>query len=383
MSARATRARATSASATSARATSARATSARADRLGERLPDNGIDVLLVTNGVNVRYLTGYTGSNGVALVGSDTRVFVTDFRYVEQAAEEVDASFDRRRSPQHLLEGVEDALPAGEFRLGFEADHVSVSEHARLRELLPERIELVATTGLVEDLRAVKEPGELASIRAATELADEAFAVLIAGGLVGRSERDLALELEYELRRRGAQRPSFEPIVAAGPHGALPHARPRDTEVKSGELVVIDWGAQLDDGYCSDCTRTVAAGPVNDAAREVYELVLDAQLAALEDVKAGAAGREVDAVARSAIHAAGHGEQFGHGLGHGVGLEVHEAPRLAQRSEAVLVAGNVVTVEPGVYIPSEFGVRIEDLVVVTDDGCEILTSLPKDLIVTD
>ena len=362
---------------------SSRATSGRADRLIERLPDAGVDVLLVTNRINLRYLTGYTGSNGIALVGPETRVFVTDFRYVEQAAEEVDGSFDRRRSPQHLIEGVEDGLPEGEFRLGFEAAHVSVSEHTRLRELLPERIELVATTGLVEDLRAIKDPGELAAIRAAAELADESFAVLIAGGFIGRTERDLATRLEYEMRARGAQRPSFDPIVAAGPHGALPHARPRDTQIRSGELVVIDWGAQLDDGYCSDCTRTVAAGRVNDEAREVYELVLDAQLAALEDVKAGAAGREVDGVARSAIQAAGHGEHFGHGLGHGVGLEVHEAPRLGQRSESVLVAGNVVTVEPGIYMPGEFGVRIEDLVVVTDDGREILTSVSKALTVVD
>ena len=361
----------------------ARATSGRADRLTERLPGAGVDVLLVTNRINVRYLTGYTGSNGIALVGPETRVFVTDFRYVEQAAEEVDASFDRRRSPQHLIEGVEDVSPAGEFRLGFEASHMSVSEHARLRDLLPERIGLVVTTDLVEDLRAFKEPGELAAIRAASELADEAFAVLIAGGFIGRSERDLATRLEYEMRRRGAERPSFDPIVAAGPHGALPHARPGDTPIRSGELVVIDWGAQLDDGYCSDCTRTVAAGQVNDGAREIYGLVLDAQLAAVEAVKAGAAGRAVDAVARSAIQAAGHGEHFGHGLGHGVGLEVHEAPRLAQRSDAVLLAGNVVTVEPGVYLPGELGVRIEDLVVVPDDGCEILTSVSKALTVVD
>jgi len=366
-----------------ARVTSGRATSGRADRLSKRLPDAGVDVVLVTNTVNVRYLTGYTGSNGIAVVGPETRVFVTDFRYVEQAAAEVEQSFDRRRSPQHLIEGLEDALPPGELRLGFEAAHMSVNEHARVRELLPKRIELVATTGLVEDLRAVKDHGELAAIRAATELADEAFAVLIAGGLIGRTERDLATALEFEMRRRGAIRPSFDPIVAAGPHGALPHARPREKQIRSGELVVIDWGAQLEDGYCSDCTRTVASGVVSDVAREVYELVLDAQLAALEDVKAGAAGREVDAVARSAIQAAGHGDQFGHGLGHGVGLEVHEAPRLAQRSESVLAVGNVVTVEPGVYVPGEFGVRIEDLVVVTDDGCEILTSVSKELTVVD
>ena len=353
-----------------------------ADRLTERLPDARIDVLLVTNLINVRYLTGYTGSNGIALVGADVRRFVTDFRYVEQAAEEVDPAFDRRRSAQHLLEGVEAALPAGELRLGFEAAHMSVSEHARLRELLPSRIELVGTSGLVEELRAVKRPEEVAAISAAAALADEAFAELVAGGLTGRTERDLALKLEYEMRRRGAERPSFDPIVAGGAHGALPHARPRDEPLRAGELVVIDWGAELD-GYCSDCTRTLATGRIDAEAAEIYQLVLDAQLGALEEVRPEAVGRDVDSVPRAAITARGHGDQFGHGLGHGVGLEVHEAPRLAQPSEAVLVPGNVVTVEPGIYIPGRFGVRIEDLVVVTDDGCDILTSVSKDLTVVD
>ena len=353
-----------------------------ADRLGERIPDAGIDVLLVTDLVNVRYLTGYTGSNGIALIGPNTRTFVTDFRYVEQAAEEVDASFDRRRSAQHLLEGVEDALGAGELRLGFEAAHMPVSEHAKLRETLPARIELVATTGLVEELRAAKQPEEVAAITAASALADEAFTQLVADGLTRNTERELALKLDFEMRRRGAERPSFDPIVAGGPHGALPHARPRDEPVRPGELVVIDWGAQLD-GYCSDCTRTLATGDLDSEAAEVYQLVLDAQLAGLEEVKPGAVGRDVDSVPRAAITAAGHGEHFGHGLGHGVGLEVHEAPRLAQPSDSVLAPGNVVTVEPGVYIPGRFGVRIEDLVVVTDDGCEILTSVPKHLTVVD
>ena len=356
--------------------------SSAADRLTERLPDAGIDVLLVTNLVNVRYLTGYTGSNGIALVGAATRTFITDFRYVEQAANEVDPTFDRRRSAQRLTEGLEEALPEGELRLGFEAAHMSVSEHAQLRELLPSRIELVATSGLVEELRAVKQPDEVAAIRAAAALADEAFAQLVAGGLTGHTERELALTLEYEMRRRGAEHPSFDPIVAAGAHGALPHARPRDEAVPAGELVVIDWGAQVD-GYCSDCTRTLATGAIGGAAKEIYQLVLDAQLAALDEVKPGAVGRDVDSVPRAAITAGGHGEHFGHGLGHGVGLEVHEAPRLAQPSEAVLAPGNVVTVEPGIYIPGHYGVRIEDLVVVTGDGCDILTSIPKDLTVVD
>ena len=356
--------------------------SSRPDRLAGLLPDAGVDVLLVTGSFNVRYLTGYTGSNGIALIGADTRLFVTDFRYVEQASKEVDPSFERRRSAQDLLESVGEVLAAGELRLGFESAHMSVRAHGRLRERLPDRIELVGVEGLVEGLRAVKEPAEVAAIRAAAALADEAFAELIAGGLTGHTERELATALEFGMRRRGASGPSFEPIVAGGPQGALPHGRPRDEPVRAGELVVVDWGALLD-GYCSDCTRTLATGAIGPEATEVYRLVLDAQLAAVEDVKPGAVGREVDAVARAAITAAGHGEQFGHGLGHGVGLEVHEAPRLAQPSDAVLAPGNVVTVEPGVYIPGRFGVRIEDLVVVTEAGCDILTSISKALTVVD
>ncbi|HKO26036.1 MAG TPA: Xaa-Pro peptidase family protein [Solirubrobacteraceae bacterium] len=356
--------------------------SARADKLAAQLTGAGVDAVLITELVNVRYLTGYTGSNGLALIAPDTRAFVTDFRYVEQAAEEVDRDFDRLKASVDLLEAVTDALPTGELRLGFETAHVSVREHERLRGLLPDRIELIATNGLVEQLRAVKDPGELAAIRAAAALADEAFEQLIAGGLVGRTERDLALELEFDMRRRGAEQPSFSPIVAAGPHGALPHASPRAVEVRRGDMVVIDWGAQLN-GYCSDCTRTVAAGAADDHAREIYQLVLDAQLAGLDAVKAGADGREVDGVARDTIEAAGHGEHFGHGLGHGVGLDVHEAPRLSQRSDSVLEPGNIVTVEPGVYLPGDLGVRIEDLVLVTDDGREIFTALAKELTVVE
>ncbi len=356
--------------------------SARAGRLTERLAPVHVDALLVTDLTNVRYLTGYTGSNGLALIAPDIRAFVTDFRYVEQAAEEVDPGFDRLNASVDLLEGIKDALPEGELRLGFDEAHVSVREHARLRELLPDRIELVGVNGLVEGLRAVKDPAEVAAIQAAATLADEAFEQLIAGGLVGRTERELALELEFDMRRRGAQQPSFPSIVAAGPHGALPHASPRNVEISRGELVVVDWGAQLD-GYCSDCTRTVAAGETTDHGNEIYQLVLDAQLAGLDAVKPGADGREVDGVARDRIEAGGHGEHFGHGLGHGVGLDVHEAPRLSQRSDSVLEPGNIVTIEPGVYLPGELGVRIEDLVLVTDEGRQILTAISKDLTVTD
>ncbi len=353
--------------------------SKRAERLVERLPEIGADAIVVTSLVNVRYLTGYTGSNGVAVVGPSLRLFLTDFRYTEQSAVEVDSTFDRRIATLDLLEGISDALPAGELRLAFEDGHLTVRSHARLRELMPERVELVAAGDPVEELRAVKEPGEIEKIAAAAASADAALQQVMDAGLVGRTEVQVATALERAMRDLGAQRPAFDSIIAAGPHGALPHAQPREVEIGAGELVVVDWGAELD-GYCSDCTRTLATGELSESAREVYELVRRAQLAGVEAVRAGVGGREADSAAREVIAEAGHAEHFGHGLGHGVGLEVHEAPRLSQRSDSVLQDGNVVTVEPGVYLPGQFGVRIEDLAVVTNGGSEILSGLPKELI---
>jgi Xaa-Pro aminopeptidase len=356
--------------------------SARPARVIEALEGRKIDVLLVDALVNVRYLTGFTGSSALALVSPDKLVFVTDFRYVEQAAEQVDAAFERIRAPQELMDAIADVLPPGVLRLGFDDEHLSVRIHQRLLELLPGRIELVPAGGLIEELRAVKDAEEIARIAAAAELADAALSRVLERGIVGLTERQAALSLEGEMRSAGAQRPSFDSIVAAGPHGALPHARPRDVPIQRDQLVVFDWGAEVD-GYCSDCTRTVATGAIGQRATDVYELVLAAQLAGLGAVKAGAGGRAVDGVARAVIEAGGHGKRFGHGLGHGVGAEIHEAPRLSQRSEDELRAGNIVTVEPGVYIPGQFGVRIEDLLAVTDDGAQILTSLPKQLTLVD
>jgi Xaa-Pro aminopeptidase len=353
----------------------------RVDRLVELLPENGLDVLLVTDLINLRYLTGFVGSNGLGLIGPDTRMFATDFRYAAQMAEEVDSSFERRELPRNLFADLEEVLPPGQLRLGYE-NSMPVRIHARLRELLPERVELVMADGLVEGMRAVKEPAEVDRMQAAAELADRALEQLLARGLAGRSEHAAALELELAIRQGGAEHVSFEPIVAAGPHGALPHATPREVEIERGQLVVIDFGARLD-GYCSDCTRTVAVGEPDLDAREIYALVLEAQLAGLAAVRAGAQCRHVDSAARDLIAVAGHGEQFGHGLGHGVGLDIHEDPRVTQVAEGTLVAGNVVTVEPGVYLPGRFGVRIEDLVVVTEDGCRILTGVTKDLLVIE
>lgn len=358
------------------------ATADRADRLAAALADRGLDALVVTDLVNVRYLTGYTGSNGLAVVGAgDLRLFVTDFRYVTQAAQEVDG-FERTIGETDLLASVPPALPRGARRIGFEDHQVPVRTHARLRELLGEGVRLEPAGGLVEELRAVKDADEVARIRAAAELADAALERVLEGGLVGRTERAVALALEHEMQRLGARRASFETIVAHAGHGALPHAQPRDVPIAAGSLVVVDWGAELD-GYCSDCTRTYAAGEPDDEARAIHQLVLDAQLAGLRAVRAGVAAADADRAARDVIAAAGHGDAFGHSLGHGVGLEVHEAPRLSRTSRATLAAGNVVTVEPGVYLPGRLGVRIEDLVAVTDAGGDVLSSLPKPLTVID
>ena len=360
-------------------------TATRAGRLADEVAARDIDLFLVSALVDVRYLTGYTGSNGVAIVGpgpDGLRLFLTDFRYVTQVQRQVGPEWDKRLAAQDLVgPGVAEHLPSragGALRLGFDDAALSLRQYERLREVLADRAELVPAGELVAGLREVKDPGEVDRIRAAAHLADAALTEVLGRGLAGRTERDVAVDIEIELRRTGADSVSFQPIVASGANGALPHAEPRDVAIEPGALVTIDWGARLE-GYCSDCTRTFAVGEVGDDQREIYELVLRAQQAALAAVRPGPTGREVDAVARDLIDEAGHADHFGHGLGHGVGLEIHEAPRLSRQSEARLVAGNVVTVEPGVYVPGRCGVRIEDLVVVTDDGHEVLSTLPKEL----
>jgi Xaa-Pro aminopeptidase len=353
-------------------------TAQRPESVAAALRGRELDLLFVSHLVNVRWLTGFTGSSGAAIVGNGTRRFVTDFRYLSQSEEQLDGSWEREIA-QDLLEQAAGGLPSnGPVRLGFDDEHVSVKQHEKLRRLVPENVELVAAGGIVEELRMVKEPEEVERIRAAALLADAALERVLGRGLAGRTERDVAVDLETEVRHMGAEGVSFPPIVASGPHGALPHAVPRDVEIPEGVLVTIDWGAQLD-GYASDCTRTYATGAIADADRDVYELVQRAQAAGLAAVRPGPTGKEVDAVAREIIDGAGHAEHFGHGLGHGVGLEVHEGPRLSRQGETQLAPGQVVTVEPGVYVPGSVGVRIEDLVVVTEDGHEVLSTLPKDL----
>jgi Xaa-Pro aminopeptidase len=359
----------------------------RAERLAELAVEQGLEALIVGDLVrpgdsgreamaDLTWLTGFDGTSGLALVGPGVRLFVTDFRYLERARRALPDGFELLRAERQLVGALAPRLSG---RVGFDPTTTSVRERGRLGDLAPEGVEMVEVEGLLADLRRVKDEAEVAAIAAACELADAVLAELEGAGLAGRTEREVALWIERRMRELGASAPAFPPIVAGGANGSLPHAEPTDAEIGPGQLVVVDAGAVLD-GYCSDGTRTYATGPIGDEERAAYEVVLASQEAALAAVQAGAAGRAVDSVARDLIEEAGYGERFGHGLGHGVGIAVHEPPRLSQRSEDVLVAGDVVTVEPGVYLPGRFGIRIEDLVVVREGGARNLSARPKALL---
>ncbi len=356
---------------------------ARAARLRESLAPAGVDALLVTRLPNVRYLTGFSGSAALLLVAPDEIVFVTDGRYAEQAAAQLEAAGVDARVEVGLTQVAQreaTATATAPFaRLGLEAHGVTwAQQRAYAKDWFPSA-ELVATEHLVEALRRVKEPGEVARIGAACAIADEALAVVAPTLADGPAERDVGLALELEMRRRGATRVSFDPIVASGPNGARPHSRPSERRIRPNELVVLDFGCVVD-GYCSDMTRTLSLGDPGPDARRVYDIVLESQRTGRAAVRAGADCAAVDRACRSVIEAAGWGDAFVHGTGHGVGLEIHEAPRVAATARDTLARGYVVTVEPGVYLPGVGGVRIEDTVVVTDEGAEALTASPKDLL---
>ena len=370
---------------------------ARAARLRPLFADAGIDALLVTSLPNVRYLTGFTGSSAMVLVTGDALAFTSDGRYRTQAGEQlaaagVDAHIEIGATVAAQRDALGSMLPPSS-RLGLEAHAVTWAQQrdfARAltghelagHELAGHELaghELVPTDGLVELLRRVKEPGEVARIRAACAIADDALAALLPTLADRPTERDFALDLEVEMRRRGASGNSFDPIIASGPNGAKPHARPSARRVERGELIVIDFGCIVD-GYCSDMTRTVSVGDPGPEARRVWDVVRESQWAGREAVRAGADCAAVDRACRDVIVAAGWGDSFVHGTGHGVGLEIHEAPRVAASARDTLESGSVVTVEPGVYLPGVGGVRIEDTVVVTPDGADPLTEFPKDLV---
>ena len=342
----------------------------RVDRLRASLEEP----LLVAAPANIRYLIGFSSSNAALLVEPERLRVFSDFRYASaaRALEGVEFVEANRNLYATLAEQL-----AG--RIGFEATAVTYAEYETLAGA---GLELVPRRDLVESLRAVKDEGELDAIRAAAQVTSEAFERFARERFTGRTERDLAWRLDELFHELGARGPAFESIVAGGPNAALPHSRPTEREIRPGETVVVDAGA-LVGGYCSDCTRTFATGALPDRLKDAYGVCLEGQQAGLEDVRAGTTGIDADTAARAVIEDAGFGERFGHGLGHGVGIEVHEAPRLSRESCDTLAAGNVVTVEPGIYLPGEGGIRIEDLVIVTDDGPEILTSLTKDLVTVD
>ncbi len=354
---------------------------ARLERLRARLAAEGLDALLVGQPENRRYASGFTGSTAWLLIGRETALIATDSRYWEQASQECPGYelVQVRGRPETLMP--EMLARVGAQRVGFEAQHASYAEVEDLRRAAPEA-EWTPVEDWLLELRAVKDEAEIAVLREAILLADDALGAALAQMRPGMTERDAAWLIESYIRTHGGQGVSFETIVACGPNGARPHARAGDAPLVAGDPIVIDMGARWK-GYCSDITRTVCLGEPNDPERfwSVYDTVLAAQLAAEAAVRPGVSGREVDSVARDLIASAGYGENFGHGLGHGVGLAVHEWPRLSQLADGALVSGHVVTVEPGIYLPGWGGVRTEDIVLVTADGVEVLTTAPKDPII--
>ena len=353
---------------------------ARVDRLRGLLE---VDALLVTNLKNIRYLTGFTGSAGMLLVGADRLLFTSDGRYAAQAAEQMGAAGVDAEIEIGLPTSQRDALASAaksSRRVGLEAGHVTWAQQMTMAGEWFTSSEVVPLLGLVERLREVKDAGEVERIEAAASIADAALAALLPSLHDGPTEAEFALALDSEMRRRGASGPSFETIVASGPNGAKPHHRPTSRVIEEGELVVLDFGA-LVDGYCSDMTRTVSVGePKDPTMRRMWDVVRESQAAGVARVAAGVGGVDVDGACRDVIGAAAWGDYFVHGTGHGVGLDIHEAPAVGSTSADTLAVGNVVTVEPGVYIPPLGGVRIEDTVVVTDDGCRALTSSPKEFV---
>lgn len=333
--------------------------------------------MLVSSLPNIRYLSGFTGSSGLLVLGAGSGdLFFTDFRYQSQVAAELDPAIDVRIVTEELLKSAREALfERGAGRVGFERAQLSYRAWSEWSEEAGPA--LVPVGEWVEETRAIKSDGEIEAIHRACRIADETFEFLLDSLGPGVSERELAGRLEMELVRRGAEGASFEPIVAFGERSALPHARPTERRLARGEMVLFDFGA-VADGYVSDMTRTVACGDPPGAMAEVYALVLEAQAAALSGIRAGMTGPDADALARDVIEAAGHGARFGHSLGHGIGIEVHEAPRLSRKSVDTLAAGMVVTIEPGIYVDGVGGVRIEDDAAIGSSGLEVLSAAAKD-----
>lgn len=350
----------------------------RRKKLLRRLKQEGVDALLVTSETNVSYLTGFSGDSSYLLLGSDLSVLISDSRYSVQISEECPGLDTAIRGTKNTIVDVtaKVARQAKLQKLGFESHITTVAEFEMLLEKI-KQLELVPLASLVEELRTIKDAHEIGEIREAVRQAERGLEVIRASLVGSATELQVAHELEHAMRHFGAERAAFDPIVAAGPRAALPHARPGRSRIDSANLLLVDWGAETTSCYRSDLTRVWLTGKISPKVEKIYGVVLNAQRKAISRIRPGARCSEVDAVARKSIGKAGFGKYFGHGLGHGIGLQIHEQPRLSPVSKDVLQPGMVVTVEPGVYVPGWGGVRIEDDILVTRDGHEVLTSVPK------
>ena len=352
----------------------------RRQKLWAEVRKQNLPALLITNETNVRYLTGFTGDSTYLLLTAEHAILISDSRYTTQIGEECTGlEVVIRPHTQKMHEATAKVLKKAKLsRVGFESGVVTVEMFESWKKESP-TVEFVSCPGLVEDLRMIKDADEIAEIRTAIRLAEKGFATLRATLRPDLTELEVAHDLEHAMRKFGSPGVSFPPIVGVGPRGALPHGRPSTARISEADSVLIDWGANSPGGYKSDLTRILVTGKVSAKLEKVYGVVLTAQRLGIAAIRPGVKGCDVDAVARQHIEQAGYGKFFGHSLGHGNGLNIHEGPRLAAVSVTVLKPGMVVTVEPGIYLPNVLGVRIEDDVLVTKDGCEVLTSVPKEL----
>jgi Xaa-Pro aminopeptidase len=347
-------------------------------KLRDRFDDLGIDGILITSSYNRRYISNFTGTSGVVLVSKEKAIFITDFRYVEQAANQCQG-FEIVKHIGTIIEEIADQVKAlGIKKLGFEQDYVTYASHKSYEQMI--EAQLVPVSGLIEKLRLIKTDAEIKILKEAADIADAAFKHIIDFIRPGVTELEVSNELEFFMRSAGATSSSFDTIVASGQRSALPHGVATEKVIEKGDFVTLDYGAYYK-GYVSDITRTVAVGSAEPKLKEIYEIVQEAQQRGLDGVKPGMSGKEADALTRDYISKMGYGEYFGHSTGHGIGLEVHEGPNLSSRSDIILKPGMVVTVEPGIYIPGLGGVRIEDDTFITKDHNEVLTHSTKELLV--
>lgn len=351
----------------------------RLEAVRKKIHGARLDAFLVTFLPHVRYLSGFSGSNGLCVVLPERQYFLSDVRYKTQSSEEI-KEFRIFITKTGLFEELKKrrVLPT-KGRIGIEVQHLTVADLENLKILFP-RLRFVPTRGIVEHVASVKDDSELDAMKQAVAISDEVFLGVLPAIKEGVSETDIAAEILYRHRKAGAEAEAFEPIVASGPRGALPHARATARKIRKGELVTLDFGCRFQ-GYHSDLTRTVSVGNPPDEAKAIYGVVLEAQQRAIGAAKSGMKGRALDAVARGFIRKAGYGKFFSHSLGHGLGLQVHEMPRISAASRDLLEEGNVITIEPGIYVPGVGGVRIEDDVVILKDRCEILNKAPKHLMI--